>query len=495
MFRNVSPESVGVKSENVLEYIKYLERRGIVMHSIIMMRGNDIFAEYYYKPFDKDFVHRQYSQTKSYVSVAIGLLEEEGKLKLSDTIDSHFPERIDKELSPFLKEQTIEDMLKMETAASYPNWFTSGDPDRVHMYLNNGTQVHPAGTLWWYDSTGSHVLGALVEKLTGKNLLDYLKEKLFNKMGTFSTAEILKTPNGEAWGDSALLCTPRDMLSFARFVMNYGTWENERLMNEAYLRKATSKISDNNLEGFTNCDSYGYGYQIWRAEQNSFAFLGMGGQDTVCVPDKDLIIVYNGDNQGKSNAREITMNGFFDYIVNNINENALPENKEALNKLNSYTENLELAYLKGNKTSPFINEINGKVYIAQGENQMGIKKFSLSFYGDEGAFKYENAQGEKEIKFGIGKNVFGKFPELGYSNEIGGVRTTGGFMYNCAASLIFSEEKKIKLKVQIIDKYFGNFTATFAYKNNSCAVRMTKTAEDFLEKYHGELYSEWEEII
>jgi len=452
MFRNVSPESVGVKSENVLEYIKYLERRGIVMHSIIMMRGNDIFAEYYYKPFDKDFVHRQYSQTKSYVSVAIGLLEEEGKLKLSDTIASHFPERIDKELSPFLKEQTIEDMLKMETAASYPNWFTSGDPDRVHMYFNNGAGLHPSGTLWWYDSTGSHVLGALVEKLTGKNLLDYLKEKLFNKMGTFSTAEILKTPNGEAWGDSALLCTPRDMLSFARFVMNYGTWENERLMNEAYLRKATSKLSDNNLEGFTACDSHGYGYQIWRTEQNGFAFLGMGGQDTVCVPEKDIILVYNGDNQGYPEARNITMNGFFDIIVNNLSDSKLHENKEAEKRLQEATENLSLAYLKNGVESSFKNEVNGKVFLAK-ENPMGIKKFALVFTSeDEGVFKYENRQGEKEIKFGIGKNVFGKFPELGYSNEIGGVRTTNGFMYNCAASLIFSEEKKIKLKVQIIDK-------------------------------------------
>ncbi len=485
MFKNVSPESVGISSKKVLEYIKYLERRGIVMHSILMMRGNDIFAEYYYKPFDKDFNHRQYSQTKSYVSVAIGLLEEEGKLKLSDTIASYFPERIDKELPLFLKEQTIEDMLKMETSVSYPHWFTSGDPDRVHMYLNNGAGLHPSGTLWWYDSTGSHVLGALVEKLAGKDVLSYLKDKLFNKMGTFKTAEILKTPNGEAWADSALLCTPRDMLSFARFVMNYGTWENERLMNEAYLRKATSKLSDNNLEGFVNYDTYGYGYQIWQAEQNSFAFLGMGGQCTVCVPHKDLILVYNGDNQGKTNATELTFAGFFDYIVNNISEEALPENKEALNKLNSFTENLELAFIKGNKTSPYMDEINGKVYVVQYENSMGIKKFSLNFFGDEGVFKYENAQGEKEIKFGIGKNVFSKFPQLGYSNEKGGVRTTDGFMYNCASSLCFCEEKKISLKVQIIDKYFGNFTATFAYKGNSCSLKMVKSAEDFLQEYSG----------
>lgn len=492
MFERITPEKAGISSLKVKEYIEFLERRGIVMHSLLMMRGDKIFAEYYYKPFDENFNHRQYSQTKSYVAIAIGLLEEEGKLKLTDRMSDHFSERIDTEIHKFLKDQTIEDMLKMETCASYPGWFNCGDPDRVHMYFNNGARIHPAGTLWWYDSTGSHVLGALVEKLSGKSLLDYLKEKLFNKMGTFKNAQILKTPNGESWGDSALVCTPRDMLSFARFVMNYGTWNGERLMNEAYLRKATSRISDNSPEGFDTYDSYGYGYQIWMTEQNGFSFQGMGGQDTICVPDKDVIIVYNGDNQGYQEYRHIIFNGAFDYIVNNLSDKELPEDEKAFEALKEATSDLKLSYLKNNVESPYKDEINGKVYKAK-ENQMGIKWFSLNFTSkDEGVFKYENEQGVKEIGFGINKNVFGKFPELGYSDEAGGVRTTNGFMYNCATSLIFSEEKKIKLKVQIIDRYFGNFTATFAYKDNSCTVRMIKTAEDFLDKYQGEMYAEIE---
>ena len=78
MFEKISPELIGLDSARVLEFIDALNRRKIRMHSVLMMRGDKIFAEYYWAPFDKDFCHRMYSQTKSYTAVAIGLLEEEG---------------------------------------------------------------------------------------------------------------------------------------------------------------------------------------------------------------------------------------------------------------------------------------------------------------------------------------------------------------------------------------------------------------------------------
>ena len=89
------------------------------------------------------------------------------------------------------------------------------------------------------DSAGSQVLSSLVEKLSGQSLFDYLNDRIFRKLGTLQTATILKTRNGDSWGDSALVCTSRDMASFARFVMNYGAWQGEQLLNEAYLRAAT----------------------------------------------------------------------------------------------------------------------------------------------------------------------------------------------------------------------------------------------------------------
>ena len=115
MFQTVTPEHVGVSTKSIRSYLKFLKRSGVNMHSLLMMRGDKIFAEYYWSPFTKDCCHRMYSQTKSYVSIAIGLLEEEGKLKLSDRILDYFPEKLTGEAGAFLKEQTVKDMLTMRT--------------------------------------------------------------------------------------------------------------------------------------------------------------------------------------------------------------------------------------------------------------------------------------------------------------------------------------------------------------------------------------------
>ena len=91
MFEKITPEQAGISSKTVKSFIQKLEKRGAITHSVLFMRGDKIFAEAYWKPFHKDFCHRQYSQTKSFVGIAIGLLEEEGKLCLDDKIVDYFP--------------------------------------------------------------------------------------------------------------------------------------------------------------------------------------------------------------------------------------------------------------------------------------------------------------------------------------------------------------------------------------------------------------------
>ena len=119
------------------------------------------------------------------------------------------------------------------------------------------------------------------------------------------------------------------------------------------------------------------------------------------------------------------------------------------------------------------------------ENRMGITEFSLKFENDGGKLCYTNAQGYKELPFGINRNVFGKFPQLGYSDGVGGVYTNNGFMYEDAVSATWLDDYKLMIYVQIIDRYLGNCNMTFAFNGDKVTVVMRKTAEDFLHEYHG----------
>lgn len=490
MFKTVTPEQAGISSAYVEKFIRTLEKRGLVTHSVLLMRGDDIFGEYYWKPFDEAFCHRLYSETKSYVSVAIGLLEQDGKLNLDDPICKYFPEKLEREPNDYLKKQTIRQMLTMSTCGETPSWFRHSDPDRVHLYLNENNMRIPAGMRYSYDSPGSQVLCSLAEKLAGKPLFDFLNERIFSKLGTFKTATILKTKTEDSFGDSAMVCTARDMASFARFVMNYGKWNGEQILNEDYLRKATSPAVDNDFRGFDYYAARGYGYQFWCLGDEGFFFNGMGCQLTLCLPKQDLIFSITSDNQGFDSAKDRIVTAFFDLIVENLQDTALPEDPAAYEKCLALGKTLELAHLAGNRGSGYGKTLEGKTYICE-ENPTGITKFSFRFTGeDTGELHYTNAQGDKILPFGIGKNVFCKFPQFGYSDEHAGLPGPDGFLYDCAVSAAWREEQKILLKVQIVDRYFGNMLAIFSFREDYAVIRMTKTAEDFLGEYEG-MFNAW----
>ncbi len=481
-FEKCTPEEVGVSSVKVKEFLDVLDRFQFATHSVIMARGNKIFAEGYWKPFDKDFKHRMYSVSKSFVSIAIGFAIEDGLLKLSDKLVDFFPEYENENFNENLRETTIKDMLTMETSHQIGTWWLSKkSDDRTATYFMSGSDKIP-GTFFDYDSSGSYMLGVIVEKLTGKEtFLDYLKEKVLLDIGFSEDSYVLMCPGGHSWGDSGVMCTARDLLLFAKFVMNKGVFGGKRYLSEEYINEATSRVVCNDIMGHFGLNGYGYGYQIWRGlGENSFCFLGMGDQIAVCVPDEDFIFIINSDNQGFSSAtRPILNDELFCHLIPSFSDKPLPENKEAYDMLCRYFETRELLSLKQEENT-FVNEINGSTY-KLGENKMGIEWVKFCFEENKGKLIYKNAQGEKELLFGLGYNEFSYFPEENYSDMIGGIEEKG-HKYKCAASADFAEEKKLRIKVQIIDKYFANACFIFSFKDTRVGVRMTKTAEAFLDE-------------
>lgn len=488
MLNQITPEQAGISSRQVEKFLRKLEQRGLFTHSVLLMRGNDIFAEAYWKPFDKDFCHRMYSQTKSYVAIAIGLLEEDGKLRLDDPIYTYFPERFERELPEKLKKQTIRHMLNMQTCGGPPNWFKEEDPDRTHLYFEKNSAGVPSGLRWAYDSGGSQVLSSLVEKLAGMPLLEFLRQRILQHLDTFHTASILKSRNEDSWGDSALLCTTRDMASFARFVMNYGTWNGQRLMNERYLREATSPLVSNDNIGFDAYSTGGYGYQIWTVGEDCFFFNGMGCQLTFCFPKLDLIMVMTADNDGFAGSKYLIWTALQDFILDELQEGPLPADKAAVESLQSYISTLELRHISGHKPglmAAFVDRVQDKVWLCE-PRKSGITQFSLHFNGDDtGELRYTNAQGDKVLEFGIDKNVFCKFPQDGYSTDHGGLVNTEGYRYDCAVSAALREENKLMLKIQMHDRYFGNGLFVLSFRDDDALLVMYNEAENIMEEYKG----------
>lgn len=479
-----SSEKVGISSGNIEKYLRILEQNKLATHSLILARGNQIFFEHYWEPFHKDFLHRMYSVSKSFVAIAIGFLEQDGVIQLDNPISKYFAEELKNQPDENMHNQTIRHMLMMSTAKTPKDWFKARTKDRVDYYFQNNTRYsRPSGTLYEYDSPGSFVLGALVERLTGMPFMEYLREKLFREIGVSEEAYCLKCPGGHSWGDSAVICRPMDLFLVARFMLNGGSWNGKQILNEEFVKAATTKQIDNDYLGIHDWNTQGYGYLFWMTYQNSFFFNGMGSQYAVCVPGKDLIMVINSDNQGKEAVRKVIIDSFFELIVNQAEDVSLPENSIAQSSLNEYAKSLKLLTQQGKEHSPWERKIHNVTY-HMNDNPMGITKFKITFKGNKGYFAYTNEQGDKELSFGLGYNEFSVFPQEGYSSEVGSEYAPGNF-YKCAASAAWTEESKLQIMVQIIDKYFGNMTITLGFKDREVGVFMHKNAECFLEEYEG----------
>ena len=480
-----SPEECGISSSNIEKFIRTIEDRELITHDVIIARGNDIIFEKYWKPFDEKFLHRQYSVTKSIIALAVGFAEQDGLVDLDAPISRYFPKEAADAKCELIKKQTVREMMTMQTSMLAKNWFLSNHADRVKFYFENDSvnNKRPSGTVFNYDSSGTFILSAMIERLTGKPFMEYMREKCFDKIGVSREATCLKCPGGHSWGDSALLCTARDLLLIARFTMNHGSWEGEQLLNEKFVKDATSKLVDNSDDFIYEFNTLGYGYYIWRTYDNSFFFNGMGGQLAVCVPDKDLILIYNGDNQGNNfNAKKNVIDAFFDLIVRAEHNT---ENAEVnAVSLAEYTKDLTLSAMKGNACVQIAEKLSGKTFKLE-ENPMDIKWIRFNFTDDVCTLDYENKTGEKTIKFGMCKNVFDKFPEEGYSDLVGGQYAKGNF-YKSATSAAWLEDRKLAVHVQAIDKYFGRLFMLFSFKDeNTVGIKMKSSAENFFLEYNG----------
>lgn len=479
------PEKLGIKSADIQNYIRTLEEADLSTHDLIIMRHGNIVFEHYWEPFNKDFLHRMYSVSKSFVSLAIGFCEQDGLIDLDAPIQKYFPDELKNQTDENIKNQTIRHMLMMCTAKPERGWFAARTDDRVKFYLENDLQAsRPSGTTFSYDSTGSFVLGALVERVTGMELMEYLRAKCLDEIGFSKEAYMLKCPGGHSWGDSALICTAQDLLKAAMFCMNKGAWNGKQLLNKEYITLATTKQTANALEGISRYRSQGYGYQIWICYENSFLFNGMGCQFALCIPEKDIIMIYNGDNQGISDAQSIILDNFFKLVADKAEDGELASNPEEQETLREYCANLKLFAAKGAESSSMQEKINGVTYIMN-KNDMGIEKIKFVFEKDgKGTFYYTNAQGDKQLPFGMLKNEFAEFPQMGYSDKIGSM--PGNRLYKCAASAAWLSDRQLFIKVQIIDTYFGILNMNFGFREDGkIGVFMNKTAEDFLNEYQG----------
>ena len=130
------------------------------MHSLLVARHGKLVLEAYYEPYGRDTLHRMFSQTKSYTSLAIGLLVQEGRLRLNDRICEYFPEYLPGKVHPWMGEMTIEDMLKMESCHNMTTYNKTSTTENWVRSFFQTVPTHRPGQVFMYDTSASRTLCA-----------------------------------------------------------------------------------------------------------------------------------------------------------------------------------------------------------------------------------------------------------------------------------------------------------------------------------------------
>lgn len=264
------------------------ELGGLNMHGFLLSLDGETLAEGYWSPFEADRPHRMYSVSKSVVSLAIGMLMDEGRVSLDDPIVSYFPEYDVPESNELLREVTLRHMLTMSTCYDRAMYSPLRDREWTRPFFQ-GVPSHVPGTVFSYDTSASQVMCALVEKLAGRDILSFMQERLFDPLHMRGEKRWLRDGMGVSQGGTGLIMTLRDFSRLANFCMSDG----RGLISEGYLRAATGR-QISTMERPAPEERHGYGYQFWRT-RHGFSMYGLGGQMGICIPEKKLCLCTTAD--------------------------------------------------------------------------------------------------------------------------------------------------------------------------------------------------------
>lgn len=355
-----TPEAQGVASAAILEFVTAADTSIDSMNSFMLVRGGHVVAEGWWTPYTANDPHQLYSLSKSFTSTAVGLAVAEGKLTINDPVISHFPAETPANPSDNLRAMRVRDLLTMSTGhhnESLAGWALPTDPAPVKRFLG-WTVDHKPGSFFVYNSPATFMQSALVQKLTGQNLVDYLRPRLFEPLG-MGTPRWEQSATGVAEGASGLFLRTEDIASFGQLYLQKGKWQGQQLIPADWIEAATAKQVSNGSSPASDWDQ-GYGFQFWRCRPGFYRGDGAHGQFCIVMPEQDAVVAITSGVQDM----QAVMNLVWDKLVPALaTHQPLPADAANANALQQKLASLTVRGPAGVATSPLAATISGRTYV------------------------------------------------------------------------------------------------------------------------------------
>jgi CubicO group peptidase (beta-lactamase class C family) len=355
------PEAQGVSSTAMLEFVNTLDQQIEGMHSVMVVRHGQVIAEGWWSPYDAGHNHVLYSLSKSFTSTAVGFAVAEGKLSIDDEVLKFFPDDAPENSSGNLKAMRVRDLLTMSTGHQDE---PSAAPDVISpkSFLAQ-TVPHLPGTHFKYNTAATFMQSAIIQKVTGQTVLDFLRPRLFAPLGIEHPVWDTNF-QGVSLGGYGLRVRTEDIAKFGQLYLQKGRWNGKQLLPADWVAMATAKQTSNGSNPKSDWNQ-GYGFQFWRCRHNAFRGDGAFGQYCLVMPDQDAVVAIT------SGAKDMqaVLNVIWDKLLPAMQPKKLKADTAVAQQLKDGLARLEVRPAQGPMTSPLAGKILNRKFVFPANDQ------------------------------------------------------------------------------------------------------------------------------
>lgn len=407
------PDSMGVPSGAILRFLQELDRLRVDIHSLYIFRNGAQLLGANRKPYQADTPRRIYSAAKALTGLAVLFAIQENLVSLDTHLADLFPQDLPEEVTPRMKAITVYHLLTMTTGHDQDTFRPVLNSDNsVRAFLSVPLEFDP-GTHFLYNNGVPHILGMIVEKVSGSNYVDYLTPRFLEPLGIDCTVE--KTERGELEG-SRTMCTADGFAKLALFYLQEGNWNGTQLLDAKLVRAAISRQVPTrrcSSISFMHSDQLaGYGFQIWMNTHEGARLDGGRSQFGFLFPEKELAIVCNAIEEDSGLIPTTLWNTLYPAI-----QSEPLEGGEDAKHLEEYLSNWSCAPKVAPKPN-FLDDYYGATYILD-ENLWHLRSLSVQLEGGAPQVALETDQAHYLVQVGLNGEwiVNDSFPPMPKEND------------------------------------------------------------------------------
>lgn len=446
-----TPETEGVSSQGVLDFLEAASKSKHEFHSFMLLRHGKVVAESWWKPYGSDLKHTMYSVSKSFTATAIGFAVTEKKLSVNDKVITFFPDETPKVVSPYLAELRIKDLLSMSVGHKTDPTFeiASKNENWVKAFLNTPI-VNQPGSKFLYNSAATYMLSAIVQKVTGQRVIEYLQPRLFQPLG-ITGIDWETDPKGINVGGWGLRLKTEDMAKFGQLFLQKGVWKGKQILPAAWVAEATSmKIMQDPDASQEKKDAsdwlQGYCYQMWRCRNNGFRADGANGQFIVVLPEQDAVVVITAEAPDMQDE----LNLVWKYILPALKPQKQPNNPQGIAQLKALEASLALAIPHKNSSSSLESTISGKTFGIT--STKGLESAKFTFQDNKCMLSLKTDSVAHQLSFGLDKWELAETTKFGPYLVAGAKANRKGLpIFKVAGSYTWQDNNTLQLTLRYIE--------------------------------------------